>query len=99
MAITQYQVTIQKPVLSYNGGEQPYFDPVTAARLIALGYATAVGTPPPVVQVPSGAPVNDVVDDGGLPVPARMAGSPGLTAPAGGVAGNCERRPCGRTPP
>ncbi len=83
MAITQYQVTIQKQVLSFNPGEQPWFDGITAARLIATGYATAVGTPPPVVQVASGAPIDAVVDDSGLPLPATAADSAVLGAQAG----------------
>ena len=83
MAITQYAVTIQKPVLSYNPGEQPFFEAVTAARLIATGYATAVGAPPPVVQVPSGVPIDSVVADAGLPVPTTSADSAVLSAQAG----------------
>ena len=83
MAIIQYQVTIQKQVLSFNPGEQPWFDGVTAARLIATGYATAVGTPPPALTVQSGLPIDAVVDDSGLPPPATAADSGILTAQAG----------------
>src|SRR5260370_4706863 len=96
MAITQYQVTIQKQVLSFNPSEQPWFDGVTAARLIATGYATAVGTPPPVVQVLSGAPIDDVVDDGGVPVPASAADRAILGSGLGvlpGDSGRAHRRP------
>lgn len=56
MSATPVQVTFSKPQLPFNAGESGWFDPVTAAGLVASGVATLVVggpsyTPPAAIVV------------------------------------------------